>query len=137
MAVAFFDEGVFGREAGVFGREVAFADGVRDLAFVVVVTVAIVRGSVDGALRAPVPLDGVRGVGALECVPREVDEAVVVAVVVDGRVAGDDVDFDGDPGVVVGVVLMVLVGAVNVRDIEAGARTLLAGAAAAGAVGVA
>jgi hypothetical protein len=28
------------------------------------------RGSVDGALRVPVPFDGVRGVGVLECVAR-------------------------------------------------------------------
>jgi hypothetical protein len=67
-ALGFFDDGVFGREPGV-------ADGVRDLALMLV---AIERGSVDGALRIPVPFDGVRGVGVLERVAR-------VAVDVGGR----------------------------------------------------
>ena len=56
--------------------------------------VVIERGKVDGALRIPVPFDGVRGVGVLERAER-----VAVAVTVGGRAPGDDVDFDGDAGV--------------------------------------
>ena len=92
------DEGREGRETtpacfddGVFGREPGAAAGVGDLAVMLVV---IERGKVDGALRIPVPFDGVRGVGVLERAER-----VAVAVTVGGRAPGDDVDFDGDAGV--------------------------------------
>ena len=97
---------------GVFGRGVVFADVVRVLA------VVIVRGSVDGALRVPVPFDGVeRGVGVLEPVAR--------AVAGDGRALGaDDVDFEGEAGV-----LARLGGSVDGRDVGADARGLIDGAA--------
>jgi hypothetical protein len=93
---AFLDDGVLGREPGV-------AVGVGDLA---VILAAVERGRVDGALRIPVPFDGVRGVGVLERVAR-------VAAAVGGRVPGDDVDFVGDAGV-----LADLGGAVYGRDVE-------------------
>ncbi len=96
VAMAFFDDGVFGREPGIVA-------GVGDLVLMLAV---VERGRVDGALRIPVPLDGVRGVGVLERVARMV-------VVVGGRVPGDDVDFVGDAGV-----LADLGGAVYGRDVE-------------------
>jgi len=97
---------------GVFGRGVVFVEVVRVLA------VVIVRGSVDGALRVPVPFDGVeRGVGVLEPVAR--------AVAGDGRALGaDDVDFEGEAGV-----LARLGGSVDGRDVGADARGLIDGAA--------
>jgi hypothetical protein len=77
--------------------------------------VVLVRGSVDGALRMPVPFDGVRGVGVLERVARP--------VVVGGRAPGaDDVDFEGEAGV-----LACLGGDVNGRDVEADGRGLIDG----------
>ena len=79
---------------------------------------AVERGRVDGALRIPVPLDGVRGVGVFERAARLA--VVAVAVAVYGRAAGDDVDFDGDPGVLVG-----FGGAVDARDVEADTRGLI------------
>ncbi len=96
VAAVFLEDGVFGREPGV-------ADGVGDLAVVLVV---IERGRVDGALRIPVPFDGVRGVGVLERVAR-------LAVAAGGRALGDDVDFVGDAGV-----LADLGGTVDGRDVE-------------------
>jgi hypothetical protein len=96
VATAFFDDGVFGREPGIVA-------GVGDLALMLAV---VEHGSVDGALRIPVPFDGVREVGVLERVAR-------LAVVVGGRVPGDDVDFEGDAGV-----LADLGGAVYGRDVE-------------------
>ncbi len=103
VAAAFFDDGVFGREPGI-------ADGVGGLA---VMLVAIERGRVDGALRTPVPFDGVRGVGVLERVAR--------AAVAGGRAPGDDVDFVGDAGV-----LADLGSIVDGRDVEgADARGLI------------
>ena len=104
-ALAFFDD-------GVLGRGVVFAYVVGVLA------VVIVRGSVDGALRVPVPFDGVeRGVGVLEPVAR--------AVAGDGRALGaDDVDFEGEAGV-----LARLGGSVDGRDVGADARGLIDGAA--------
>ncbi len=90
-------------EDGVFGREPGVADGVRDLAVVLVV---IERGRVDGALRIPVPFDGVRGVGVLERVAR-------LAVAAGCCALGDDVDFVGDAGV-----LADLGGTVDGRDVE-------------------
>jgi hypothetical protein len=106
VVAAFFNDGVFGREPGV-------ADGVGSLAALLV---AVERGRVDGALLIPVPFDGVRGVGVFERVTR----LAVVAVTVDGRAAGDDVDFDGDPGVLAG-----LRGTVDGRDVEADTRGLI------------
>ena len=110
-ALALFDD-------GVFGRGVVFADVVGVLA------VEIERGSVDGALRVPVPFDGVeRGVGVLEPVAR--------AVAGDGRAPGaDDVDFEGEAGV-----LARLGGSVDGRDVEADARGLIDGAATGAGVG--
>jgi hypothetical protein len=110
-ALAFFDD-------GVFGRGVTFADVVGVLA------VVIVRGSVDGALRVPVPFDGVeRGVGVLEPVAR--------AVAGDGRTPGaDDVDFEGEAGV-----LARLGGSVDGRDVGADVRGLIDGAAAGAGAG--
>jgi hypothetical protein len=113
-AAPFFNDGVFGREPGV-------ADGVRDLA--ALLWAAVERGSVDGALQIP-PFDGVRGVGVLERVAR-------VAVAVDGRAPGDDVDFEGDAGVLV----VGFGGAVDGRDIEVDARSLIAGVAVVAGVG--
>jgi hypothetical protein len=98
-AAAFFDDGVFGREPGV-----AATTGVGDLALMLAV---VERGRVDGALR--IPFEGVlRGVGVLERVAR-----VAVAVAAGGRVLGNDVDFEGDAGV-----LADLGGAVYGRDVE-------------------
>jgi hypothetical protein len=109
---AFFKDGVLGREPGV-------AAAVGDFA---VILAAVERGSVDGALRViPVPFDGVRGVGVLERVAR-------AAVVVGGRVPGDDVDFEGDAGV-----LADLGGAVYGRDVEGADTRDLIGCAAVGA----
>ena len=110
-ALAFFDD-------GVFGRGVVFAEDV-----VGALAVVIVRGSVDGALRVPVPFDGVeRGVGVLEPVAR----AVVVAG--DGRALGaDDVDFEGEAGV-----LARFGGSVDGRDVGADARGFLIDGAATG-----
>ena len=109
-ALAFFDD-------GVFGRGVVFAESV-----VGALAVVIVRGSVDGALRVPVPFDGVeRGVGVLEPVAR----AVVAS---DGRALGaDDVDFEGEAGV-----LARLGGSVDGRDVGADARGFLIDGAATG-----
>ena len=108
VVAALFSDGVFGREPGV-------EDGVGSLAAWLV---AVERGRVDGALRIPVPFDGVRGVGVFERAARLV--VVAVAVAVYGRAAGDDVDFDGDPGVLVG-----FGGAVDARDVEADTRGLI------------
>jgi len=110
-ALAFFDD-------GVFGRGVVLADVVGVLA------VVIVRESVDGALRVPVPFDGVeRGVGVLEPVAR--------AVAGDGRALGaDDVDFEGEAGV-----LACLSGSVDGRDVGADVRGLIDGAAAGAGAG--
>jgi hypothetical protein len=120
VAAAFFNDGVFGREPGV-------ADGVGSLAALLV---AVERGRVDGALRIPVPFDGVRGVGVLERVARLAVVAVAVAAVVDGRAAGDDVDFEGDAGVLAGLGSAVIDG----RDVEADTRGLIvSGAVGAGA----
>ena len=109
--LAFFDDGVFGR-------------GVMFVNVVGVLAVVIVRGSVDGALRVPVPFDGVeRGVGVLEPVAR--------AVAGDGRALGaDDVDFEGEAGV-----LARLGGSVDGRDVGADARGLIDGAATGAATG--
>ena len=112
VPAACFDDGVFGRAPGV-------ADGVRAFAAWLAV---LERGSVDGALRVPAPFDGVRGVGVLE---RAARMAAAEAVAVGGRVPGEDVDFEGDAGV-----LADLGGAVDGRDVEADARGLLAGVAA-------
>jgi hypothetical protein len=114
VPAACFDDGVFGRGPGV-------ADGVRDLAAWLAV---LERGSVDGALRVPAPFDGVRGVGVLERAAR-MAAAEAEAVAVGGRVPGEDVDFEGDAGV-----LADLGGAVDGRDVEADARGLIAGVAA-------
>lgn len=112
VAAAFFDDGVFGREPGV-------VDSVGGLAAMLA---AVERESDSGALRVPVPFDGVRGVGVLE---RAARAAAVVATAVDGLVPGKDVDFEGDPGV-----LASLEGAVDGRDVDADARGLIAGVAA-------
>jgi hypothetical protein len=113
VVAAFFDDGVFGREPGV-------AASVGGLALMLV---AIERGRVDGALRIPVPFDGVRGVGVLERVARTVDA-------VGGRVPGDDVDFVGDAGV-----LADLGGAVYGRDVEGADTRDLIGCVAGGGAG--
>jgi hypothetical protein len=80
------------------------------------------HGSVNGALWVPVPFDGVRGVGVLKCAARI---AAAEAVAVGGRVPGEDVDFEGDDGV-----LADLGGVVDGRDVEADARDLIAGVVA-------
>jgi hypothetical protein len=92
---------------------------VRDL----VAWLAVVeRGSVDGTLWVPVPFDGVLGVGVLECAAHI---AAAEAVAAGGHVPGEDVDFEGDDGV-----LADLGGAVDGRDVEADARDLIAGVVA-------
>lgn len=104
VVAAFFDDGVFGRGPGVTASVGGLA----------VILAVVERGIVDGALRIPVPFDGVRGVGVLERVARMADA-------VGGRVPGDDVDFEGDAGV-----LADLGGAVYGRDVEgADARGLI------------
>lgn len=111
VVAGFFDDGVLGRGPGMVA-------GVGDLEVILAV---IERGRVDGALRIPVPFDGVRGVGVLERVVR-------VAATVGGRVAGDDVDFVGDAGV-----LADLGGAVYGRDIGGADTRDLIGCVAMGA----
>lgn len=69
-------------------------------------------------LRAPGPLDGVRGVGVLERKARE-----TVAVMGGGRVPVVDEDFEGDVGVLAG-----LDGGNDGCDVEADAWGLITGA---------
>lgn len=81
----------------------------------------------DGALRVPVPvpLDGVRGVGVLECVARLV---AMEARAPPGAAAEDvDVDFEGEAGV-----FACLGGAVDGRAVGTDVRGLIDGAAEVG-----
>ena len=102
---AVFDAGVFGRAGG------GGTCGGGDL---------MVRGSVGGALRVPVPFGGVRGVGVLA---RLIRAAVVAG---DGRAPVDEVDFEGDAGVFVGLDTAAAAG----RDVDADDRGLVAGTGA-------
>ena len=123
-AAAFLTDGVFGRKLGVFGRGVVVADVVGALG----VAAVVVRGNVDGALRMPGPFDGVRGVGVLERTARAATVvAAAAAAAADDRtpVLWEDVDFEGDAGVLVG-----LGGAVGGRDMEADVREFTTGAGA-------
>jgi len=73
---------------------------------------------VDGALRVPVPFDGVRGVGVLECVAR----LVAMEARAPARAAAEDVDvdFEGEAGV-----FARLGGAVDRRDVGKDVRGLI------------
>jgi len=104
-----FDDAVFGWAPGV-------ADGVRDL----VAWLAVVEhGSVDGKLWVPVPFDSMR---VLECAAHI---AAAEAVAAGGHVPGEDIDFEGDDGVL--GLLADLGGAVDGRDVEADAQDLITG----------
>ena len=106
LLLLFFDAGVFGRAGG------GGTCGGGDL---------MVRGSVGGALRVPVPFGGVRGVGVLARLTR-----AAVAAAGDGRAPVDGVDFEGDAGVFVGLDTAAAAG----RDVDADDRGLVAGTGA-------
>ena len=98
----------------VFRQAPSIADGVRNL----VVWLAVVECvSIDGALRVPAPFDGMHSVGILKCA---VCIVAAEAITVGGRVPGEDIDFEGDDGV-----LADLGGVVDGQDVEAHAQGLI------------